>query len=93
MTVYMLTFIVALLGWAPLAFIFTAHITRMNKRLDQIDQTLKMIMRETVSAEEALRAADRLIASDVQFINAEVTAHARALDAHDDRLSALEGEQ
>jgi len=93
MTVYTLTFIVFILGWAPLAFIFTVHITQTNIRLDQIDQTLKMIMRETVSAEEALRVADRLIALDVRHLSAEATAHARALDNHSDRLSTLEGEQ
>lgn len=49
MTFATLAFVVALLGWAPIVIILTV-------RLDRTEQTIKMIMHDTVAAEDALRS-------------------------------------
>ncbi len=114
MTFATLAFVVALLGWVPIVVILTV-------RLDRTEQMIKMIMRDTVAAEDALRSEiHQLWEERQQMINAlcevgvsvkanaldicrigdmasdthsEVTAHARTLDHHTDRLSVLEREQ
>lgn len=105
MTNAVLAFAVALLGWAPLAIVFSWSLNRLRRNLN-------MVMRSTAAGEDALRsevahlraavaeltANERTNALDICRIGdehvetrGEVMAHARALDAHDERLQALEG--
>jgi len=104
MTNATLAFAVALLGWAPLAIVF-------SWRLDRLRRDLDMVTRSTLAGEDALRsevahlraavaelsANERTNALDICRIGDDLTdlrgeylAQARALDAHDERLQALE---
>lgn len=110
MTVYTLTFIVALLGWVPLAFIATVHLARINKRIDTQEAEIRQLCKQNKRlidnlcdsgasiTTNALAICDNSgsivkISDDLAALRREYLAQARALDAHDDRLSALEGEQ
>lgn len=107
MTLDTLANLIITIGWVPIVAILTV-------RISQTEQTIRMIMRDTVSAEEALRSEinqlrvavmDLRSAEDQNAIDicrigdlasdtrSEVSAHARTLDNHTDRLSVLEREQ
>ena len=100
MTVSTLAFTVALLGWAPLAVIVSWRLRRAEKESARSRQDLEVLMDVVsgsidvlakVSAEshhnarEAARTAD-----DLTDLRGEYLAQACALDAHDERLQALE---
>ena len=105
MTNATLAFAVALLGWAPLAVVF-------SWRLDRLRRDLDMVTRSTLAGEDALRsevahlraavaelsANERTNALDICRIGDEhvetrgyVMGHTRTLGAHDERLQVLEG--
>ncbi len=86
-----------------LASIVTVHLSRMNRRLDIQEAEIRQLWNRITSLEIALaqvRSAENQNALDICRIGdmasdtcTEVTTHARVLDNHTDRLSALEGEQ
>ncbi len=82
---------IAILSWSVIGLtaIFTVHISRLNRRLDIQEAEIRQLRHsENQNALDICRIGD--MASDTRE---EVTAHARVLDNHTDRLSVLEGER
>jgi len=89
--------------WVPIVIVFTSYIARLNKRIDTQEAEIRQLWNRITPLEIALvqvRSAENQNAIDICRIGdiasdtcTEVTAHARVLDNHTDRLSVLEGEQ
>jgi len=100
MTVSTLAFVLALFGWVPLVVLLSVRLRRAEQASARCRQDLETLMDVVngsidvlakVSAEshhnthDAARTADGLT-----DLRGEYLAQARALDAHDERLQALE---
>lgn len=103
MTFATLAFVVALLGWAPIAVVFSWSLYRLRRDLDMVMRVVEHQSRSvgsTLIAIDNIRAAENQNAIDICRIGdmasdtvGEVSAHAKTLDHHTDRLSVLERER
>ncbi len=95
-----LAFIVALLGWTPLVVFLAVRLRRAEKDIAMLLRNASHQSRDIGTAVHVaadLRVAnDRLrqdlaqTADDLTDLRGEYLAQARAIDAHDERLQALE---
>jgi len=89
--------------WVPIVIVFTSYIARLNKRLDRQEAEIRQLWNRITPLEIALaqvRSAENQNALDICRIGdmasdtvGEVSAQARTLDNHTDRLSVLERER
>ncbi len=104
MTVSTLAFAVALFGWVPLVVLLSVRLRRVERRADLHEAEIRQLWRERRSLIDNLcdantsHQADYVVLSrnltkttdDLTDLRGEYLAQARALDAHDERLQALE---
>ena len=104
MTNATLAFAVALLGWAPLVVLLAWRLHRLRRDLNMVmrstaagEDALRSEVAHLRAAVATLTANERTNALDICRIGDEhvetrgyVMGHARALDAHDERLITLE---
>ena len=93
MTNATLAFAVALLGWAPLVVLLAWRLRQAERDIDMTYQYLEQHVEEAHKTLILLKAVNDGLTQTVDNLSdlrGEYLAQARALDAHDERLQALE---